>query len=230
VRPQGWAFLGVIGGPLAAAVALLAGRPGWAAAAVLATVASAVAARRWSVRHPGPMSHALGWVLRLPRGPHSPARLIRILEPRRGERVLEVGPGIGIHALPIARSIAPEGRLDAVDVQQAMLDDLAARAHDAGVANVTATCADATSLTYPDATFDAIFLVTVLGEIPDGDAALKELRRVIKPSGRLVIGEMLVDPDFIALKDLRRRVERAAFALERRLGPSWGYFARFRPV
>jgi SAM-dependent methyltransferase len=228
MRRQDWAFLGAIGGLVAAGVALLVASTLWAGALVLAVVLLAVAARQWSRSQPGPMSHALSWVLRLPRGPHAPSRLTRILEPRPGQRILEVGPGIGIHALPIAKAIEPRGTLDAIDIQEAMIRDLSARAEAAGVGNIVPACGDATTLAYADATFDAAFLITVLGEIPDQDAALRELRRVIKPSGRLIIGEMIIDPDFVALKELRDRAARAGFVFERKSGPSVAYLARFR--
>jgi ubiquinone/menaquinone biosynthesis C-methylase UbiE len=68
----------------------------------------------------------------------------------------------------------------------------------------------------------------VLGEIPDGQAALRELRRVLKPSGRLVIGEVFFDPDFVRFGVLTSRAERASFAFERRQGGGLSYLARFR--
>lgn len=84
--------------------------------------------RVWSRRSPVPMPYFLRWVLRLPRGPHSPKHLKRILQPRSGERILEIGPGVGVHALPIASSLRPNGALDVLDAQQQMLDDLTRRA------------------------------------------------------------------------------------------------------
>src|SRR5262249_40153278 len=150
-------------------------------------------------------------------GGHAPERLTRILEPQRGERVLEIGPGVGIHSIPIATALAPGGALDVVDVQQAMLDDVARRARAAGVTNIASRLGDARSLPYGDATFDAAYLIGVLGEIPDGDRALREIHRVLKPGGRLVIGEVLFDPDFVSIGALTRRARAAAFALERRL-------------
>ena len=53
---------------------------------------------------------------------------------------------------------------------------------------------DATSLPYEDASFDGAFLVTVLGEIPDQEKALRELRRVLRPGGRVVFGETVARP------------------------------------
>jgi ubiquinone/menaquinone biosynthesis C-methylase UbiE len=189
-----------------------------------------VVTRYWSLTHPAPMPHLLRWTLKVPRGKHSPEHLKRLLEPRPGERLLEIGPGVGIHSLPVAQSLTPGGALHVLDVQQAMLDDVTRQARAAGITNITARCGDAQQLPYPDATFDGAYLVGVLGEIPDGQAALRELRRVLKPAGRLVVGEVLFDPDFVRFGSLTARAQRASFAFERRLGGAFSYLARFRPI
>jgi ubiquinone/menaquinone biosynthesis C-methylase UbiE len=88
---------------------------------------------------------------------------------------------------------------------------------------------DARRLPYDNGTFDAAYLVAVLGEVPDEDAALRELRRVLKPTGRLVVGELFGDPHMVRKKALRDRGRRAGFQFERRVGPPFGYFARLRP-
>jgi ubiquinone/menaquinone biosynthesis C-methylase UbiE len=144
--------------------------------------------------------------------------------------MLEIGPGIGVHALSVASSLAPHGVLDVLDVQQEMLDELARRATPAGVRNIVAKHGDAQALPYPDRTFDAAYLVGVLGEIPDQDAALRELRRVLKSSGRLVVGEVVLDPDYIAPGRLREKLCRVGFRVERMAGPGACYLARCRPI
>lgn len=53
---------------------------------------------------------------------------------------------------------------------------------------------------------------------------------VLKPSGRLVVGEILIDPDFIGLSKLREHAGRARFVFERKQGAWPAYLARFRPV
>jgi SAM-dependent methyltransferase len=195
-----------------------------------ATVILVLLTRYWSVTEPGPMPYLLRWTLAFPRGNLSPAHLTTLLAPRRGERILEVGPGTGIYSIPVARELGPDGSLEVLDVQQAMLDEVMARARAAGVANLTATCGDARTLPYPDGAFDAAYLVGVLGEIPDEPAALRELRRVLKPEGRLVVGEVAIDPDFVRLGPLRERTRAARFELEHRQGSALSYLARFRPV
>jgi SAM-dependent methyltransferase len=209
--------------------ALFGNWPAAIAGLVVAIVLGALT-RYWSVTEPGPMPYMLRWTLAFPRGNLSPKHLETLLEPRRGERMLEVGPGTGIYTIPIAQALGSEGALDVLDVQQDMLDEVTARARAADVANVTATRGDARALPYPDGAFDAAYLVGVLGEIPDEAAALRELRRVLKPDGRLVIGEVAIDPDFVRLGALRERTGAARFELDRRQGNALSYLARFRAV
>jgi SAM-dependent methyltransferase len=153
--------------------------------------------------------------------------LLDLLAPLPGERVLEVGPGTGYYSLHVAREIAPEGQLIAFDLQQSMLDILIGRAGAEGITNIQPLQGDAQALPFPDATFDAAFLVATLGEIPDPRRALRELRRVLKPDGRLVVGEGQPDPHHVRLDTLRARAETAGlrFALHR--GGGLGYLARF---
>jgi ubiquinone/menaquinone biosynthesis C-methylase UbiE len=172
-------------------------------------------------RHPVPCPYGARFVLTGPRPFLGRARLREALMLEPDERLLEVGPGTGYYTFDVASRVR---ELDVVDVQQAMLDHVAR----AAVPNIRGTLADATSLPFEDDTFDGAYLVTVLGEVPDQEAALRELRRVIRPGGRLVVGEALLDPHFVPPRALARRGARAGFDLERRLGPPFAYFARLR--
>ena len=206
----------------------VAGKLRWAAGGAGVALGAHVAGRLWSRQSPVPMPYFMRWILLVPRGPHSPARLLRMLAPRRGERILEIGPGVGVHALPVAAALRPDGVLDVLDAQQEMLDDLMRRAARRGLGNIVPRRGDAQRLPYPDATFDGAYLMSVLGEIPDAPLALRELRRVLKPGARLVVGEVLVDPDFISVPTLRKMAGDAGFVLERQLGPRVAYGAVFR--
>jgi SAM-dependent methyltransferase len=223
-----WATFAFVGALLGAVGALLTGRFTAATVFAAAVVLSAVLARRWSRLYPGPMPHAVRWVLLLPRGKQSPEHLRAVLAPRAGERMLEIGPGIGVYSLPIATALAPDGGLEAIDVQAEMLADLSRRAATAGVRNITTVHGDAQRLPYPDASFDAAYIVEVLGEIPDPAAALRELRRVLKPGGRLIVGEAIFDPDYVRLSKLRRLAEAAGLSFAERRGSWHSYWARFQ--
>lgn len=180
-------------------------------------------------RYTTPFPYAQRWMLDKELPYLTRERLCAALAPRPGERILEIGPGTGLFSLPVAERVGPDGRLEIFDIQQVMLEHTLRNAQSAGVTNVSATCGDARRLPYPDAHFHAAYMMTVLGEIEDQDQALAELRRVLRPDGRLVVGEFLVDWHAVRLGGLRRRAARHGLRLDRRLGPRFSYLARFEP-
>jgi ubiquinone/menaquinone biosynthesis C-methylase UbiE len=195
----------------------------------LILAAAVVGAALWWRRNPSACPYSQRFWVEAPHPLITRERLKRTLEPRPGERVLEVGPGTGYYSLPLAEWLGADGRLDVYDVQQEMLDHTERRAREAGV-TVHPRHGDARQLPYDDETFDAALLVTVLGEIPDQVQALRELRRVLKPGGRLVVGELAGDPHVVFPKALERRASEAGLRLERRDGSALGYFARLTPT
>ena len=156
------------------------------------------------------------------------ARLREMLMLECNERVLEVGPGTGYYALHVAGWLSPGGTLEILDIQQQMLEHTMRRAHEVGMENIIATQGDARELPYQDNAFDAVYLVATLGEVPDQPRALEELRRVLKPGGRLVVGEGQPDPHMVSFQTLRRLAEVEGFAFEQRIGGPLGYFASFK--
>jgi ubiquinone/menaquinone biosynthesis C-methylase UbiE len=184
--------------------------------------------RAWAALRPTAFPYLARSILELPRPLITRSGLLEILDPAAGERILEVGPGTGYYTFTVADRLGPDGLLEILDVRQSFLDHTMRRAAERGTVNITPTEADATSLPYEDGTFDAAFLITVLGEMPDPQAALGELRRVLKPAGRLVVGEIFIDPDFPRLALLVRSARDVGLILERRTGTPAAYFARFR--
>jgi ubiquinone/menaquinone biosynthesis C-methylase UbiE len=120
--------------------------------------------------------------------------------------------------------------LELFDLQPEMLEHTLARARREGIENIHTTSGDAQRLPFADDSFDGAYLTVVLGEIPDQQAALRELRRVLKPGGRLIVGEIFGDPHWVSPKALRRRSQEAGLRFERQLGGPLGYFARFAPA
>jgi ubiquinone/menaquinone biosynthesis C-methylase UbiE len=194
---------------------------------VLGGAAAVAGVALWWRKNPSACPYSQRFWVEAPHPFITRARLREILTPGPGERILEVGPGTGYYTLDVAEWVKPDGEVEILDLQREMLDHTMRRAGERGLANVTPTQADATALPYEDGSFDAAFLVTVLGEIPDQDAALRELARVLKPGGRLVVGELLGDPHYVRLAPLRLRASGAGLTYERRVGNALGYFARF---
>ena len=198
--------------------------------ALLAGVAAWLALRALAALRPTAFPYLTRAILDVPRPLITRTRLLETLRPASGELVLEIGPGTGYYTLPVAARLQPEGKLQIVDVQQRYLDHTVERARRAGLGNVVPTLAGGGCLPFADRSFDAAYLVSTLGEIPDPPAALRELRRVLKPAGRLVVGEILIDPDFPRLRWLARHADACGLVLEERVGTPLGYFARFRPA
>jgi ubiquinone/menaquinone biosynthesis C-methylase UbiE len=185
------------------------------------TVAAAAA---WWRRHPSACPYGQRFWVEAPRPFIGRERLTEALLPEPGMNVLEVGPGTGYYTLEAAKRLTPGGSLHIFDLQQEMLDHTMRKAEAAGLGNVEPQRGDARELPYPDASFDAAYLVAVLGEIPDQEAALRELARVLRPGARLVVGELLGDPHMVTARSLRQRAERAGLDFSRRIGPPFGYF------
>jgi ubiquinone/menaquinone biosynthesis C-methylase UbiE len=194
------------------------------ALAALAVVAVAY----WWRKNPSACPYGQRFWVEAPHPLITRGRLHEALSPQPGERVLEIGPGTGYYTVDLAQWVGADGSVEIFDIQQEMLDHTFERAREHGVSNVHATRGDARSLPYEDDSFDAAILITVLGEIPDQDAALREINRVLKPGGRLVVGELFGDPHMVTLGSLRRRAEAASLVFERHIGPKLGYFARLR--
>ena len=113
-----------------------------------------------------------------------------LLQP--GERVVDVGSGAGIDSLIAARMVGSEGRVIGVDMTPAMLEKARTSADEGGFTNVEFRQGLAESLPVLDSWADVVISNGVLNLTPDKDAALREMARVLKPGGRLQIGDILV--------------------------------------
>lgn len=112
------------------------------------------------------------------------------LEP--GDRVVDVGSGAGIDSLIAGRMVGPEGRVVGVDMTPAMVARARASAGEMGADHVSFHEGLAESLPVPDGWADVVISNGVLNLFPDKLGALTEMARVLKPGGRLQIGDILV--------------------------------------
>ena len=112
--------------------------------------------------------------------------------PGHGEHVVDVGSGAGIDSLIAARMVGPAGQVIGVDMTAEMLAKARQNAAAAGLTNVEFREGYGEMLPVPDAWADVIISNGVLNLFPDKLAGLREMARVLKPGGRLQIGDILV--------------------------------------
>jgi len=140
-----------------------------------------------------------------------------------GMKDLDVGPGSGIYTFAAARAVGESGCVVAVDIEPQIIERLRQRIREEGITNLVARVADAYGLPFDDGSFDVITMVTVIGEIPDPVRAMKEFRRVLALSGKLVFSELFVDPDYPRTATVQKWAQEAEFKLGKRLG-NWFYY------
>ena len=144
-----------------------------------------------------------------------------------GMLVLEVGPGNGRYSIATARRIGEDGKLITIDIEPKMIERVQQRAQVEGITNLEARIADVYHLPFKDGLFDAIYMITVIGEIPQPERAFKEFYRVLSPSGLLAFSEMLTDPDYPLAQTLIRQAGEAGFRLAKKQGNFFAYTLLF---
>jgi SAM-dependent methyltransferase len=116
-------------------------------------------------------------------------------EIKPGERVVDVGCGAGIDSLIAARKVGADGAVIGVDMTPAMLEKARRSAADAGFTNVTFRQGFGEALPVADDWADVVISNGVLNLMPDKAAALGDMARVLKPGGRLQVGDILVQKE-----------------------------------
>ncbi len=122
-------------------------------------------------------------------GPLAPAHaaLLAAAALRPGQRVLDVACGTGLVTLRAALAVGPDGRVLGVDIASRMVETAALRARARQVGNAGFARMEAERLALPDATFDVVLCAFGLMYVPQPEEALREMRRVLRPGGRIVV-------------------------------------------
>lgn len=96
------------------------------------------------------------------------------------------------------------------------------------IRNIKLIEGDARNLPFDDNSFDLVYTITVLQEIPDKNKVLKEIKRVLKPGGILAVTEFLPDLDYPLKSTTIRLGEEAGLILDKVEGNLWHYTVRFK--
>ena len=147
-----------------------------------------------------------------------------------GMMVLEVGPGNGTYTMETASWVGDDGGVIAIDIEASAIERVEARAQAEGLKNIQARVADVINLPFEDKTFDAITMMSVLGELPSPQLALMEFYRVLKPAGLLSFSELLLDPDYPLVRTVIALATDAGFRLKKREGNFFSYTLVFEKV
>ena len=110
-----------------------------------------------------------------------------------GERVVDVGCGAGLDTMIASRMVGPSGRIVGVDMTPEMLERARRAVDAAGAANVGLERGYVEELPVPDGWADVVISNGVMNLAPDKERAFAELARVLRPGGRLQIGDLLVE-------------------------------------
>ena len=140
------------------------------------------------------------------------AYTVMVANVQPGQRVLDIAGGTGDLALAFAKKIGPKGQVVHTDINEAMLRTGRDRLLDAGVILPTAVC-DAEKLPFPDGHFDLVSVAFGLRNMTHKDAALREMARVLKPGGKLLVLEFSQ-----VAKPLRKAYDVYSFSVLPRLG------------
>jgi arsenite methyltransferase len=125
-------------------------------------------------------------------------------ELRPGETVLDLGSGAGLDSILAARRVGPGGRVIGVDFTPAMIDKARANVRAVGLANVEFRAAPVEALPLADGTADVALCNGLFNLCPDKPRALAEVYRALKPGGRLLIADVLLE-DHVTPEEVARR-------------------------
>ena len=137
--------------------------------------------------------------------------ILGLLDLKPGMKVLDAGCGPGRLSIPAAQALGCYGELTALDLQKGMLTRVREKAMDAGLSNLRFVQAGLGDGKLEKNYYDRALMVTVLGEIPEQEAALKEIYGALKVGGILSVTEVIFDPHFQSRSTVERVASKVGF-------------------
>jgi putative heme-binding domain-containing protein len=154
-----------------------------------------------------------------------PDRLIAALQIRPGMAVADIGSGTGYFTWRLAQAVGPKGKVYAVDVQQSMLDETRKAVEAHKLRNVDYVLANESSPRLPGHSVDLAFLAYAYHEFADPEGMMADIKRALKPGGRVVVLEYAKESRIapasplhkMSFDEIRREIEPMGFAIDQLL-------------
>ena len=109
-----------------------------------------------------------------------------------GETLLDIGSGGGLDCLVAARMVGPEGKVVGLDLSPEMISRAKENLQASGLTNVTFLEWSGGTLPFPENSFDLVISNGVINLVPDKQKVLREIARVLKPGGRLMMADQIL--------------------------------------
>jgi ubiquinone/menaquinone biosynthesis C-methylase UbiE len=134
-------------------------------------------------------------------------KMLTILDPQEGHRILDVGCGVGGDVMALARMVGSDGLVTGMDISETMIAEARKRSAGSGL-SVEWRVGDAQRLDFPDDTFDSCRAERIFGHVEDPRQLLAEMIRVARPGGLVLVFDLDVDAFIYDIPDraLNRKV------------------------
>jgi ubiquinone/menaquinone biosynthesis C-methylase UbiE len=152
-----------------------------------------------------------------------PDKVLTMLNIAPGSTVADIGAGIGYYSLRLAKKVGPQGRVLATDIQPEMLSRLRANMKKTGITNIEPILCTPTDAKLPEGQLDLALMVDVYHEIANPEETMAQVRRALKPDGRLVLIEYRGEDPSVPIKpehkmtlaQVRSEIEPMGFHLQK---------------
>ena len=150
-----------------------------------------------------------GWLIRKTRNAEeNPSLVMQHLDLKPGMVVADIGCGNGFYSLLMAKQVAPDGKILAVDIQQEMLHLLELRSKKEGVTNIEPILSTVLDPKLPEAAVDMVFMVDVYHEFSYPEQMLAGIRKSLKPDGLVALLEYRQEDRTIPIRPLHKMSKR----------------------
>lgn len=149
--------------------------------------------------------------------------IVEHLDLKQGMKVLDAGCGAGRLTIPVAQKLGSQSEVVAMDIQEGMLDIVKKKTQAVNLNNIRYLQAKIGDGKLESNYYDRALLITVLGEIPQREVALKELFNALKPGGILLVSETIFDPHFQSKKTVTIMAQASGFNIKNIFGNRFSY-------